>query len=140
MFRFTINWRSKKCLDQELLLLLYWVSWKSWTWLSFVYQIKTKIVFIAMSCALIIAGQNTKRETGRKVQKENIQAGKVSGLKSNNSWSWNSFYGLFSSRHTHVHLYCEYCENSLKIVESYKLNVFKIWFLFSLCVLLTKII
>ncbi|KAL2741846.1 T-complex protein 1 subunit gamma [Vespula maculifrons] len=30
-----------------------------------------------MSCALIIAGQNTKRETGRKVQKENIQAGKA---------------------------------------------------------------
>lgn len=31
-----------------------------------------------MSCALIIAGQNTKRDTGRKVQRENIQAGKVS--------------------------------------------------------------
>lgn len=31
-----------------------------------------------MSHILIIAGQNTKRDTGRKVQKENIQAGKVS--------------------------------------------------------------
>lgn len=35
-------------------------------------------VFLTMSTILIIAGQNTKRETGRKVQKENIQAGKVS--------------------------------------------------------------
>lgn len=33
-----------------------------------------------MSCALIIAGQNTKRDVGRKVQRENIQAGKVSSM------------------------------------------------------------
>lgn len=45
---------------------------------SFVWLLVNK--FLTMSCILIIAGQNTKRDTGRKVQKENIQAGKVNVL------------------------------------------------------------
>lgn len=33
-----------------------------------------------MSMSLVIAGENTKRDSGKKVQRENIQAGKVSSL------------------------------------------------------------
>ncbi|KOX76721.1 T-complex protein 1 subunit gamma [Melipona quadrifasciata] len=39
--------------------------------------VSSRKIHSVMSCALIIAGQNTKRDTGRKVQRENIQAGKA---------------------------------------------------------------
>jgi len=85
-------------------------------------------VFLTMSSILIIAGQNTKRDTGRKVQKENIQAGKVSIL-----FAWQQIFclirhSLLPARPRTCGFWRKYKFSSRKCRECYKFSQFKIHF------------